>query len=113
MLKPSDGGPVAVPSQDMVLGIYYLTMERYASISDEEAANVEIKKEYLADDEKGNLEQLHTDCYAGELDADDYIRVGVVAKKTKAETFYKNIVGTVRNFMKPKIQQREPCNARI
>ena len=28
LLKPSDGAPVAVPSQDMVLGIYYLTMEK-------------------------------------------------------------------------------------
>ncbi len=29
LLKPSDGGPVAVPTQDMVLGIYYLTMHKY------------------------------------------------------------------------------------
>ena len=29
LLKPSDGGPVAVPSQDMVLGIYYLTMHKF------------------------------------------------------------------------------------
>jgi len=28
LLKPSDGGVVNVPSQDMVLGIYYLTQER-------------------------------------------------------------------------------------
>lgn len=28
LLKPSDGGVVAVPSQDMVLGIYYLTLEK-------------------------------------------------------------------------------------
>ena len=28
LLKPSDGGVVAVPSQDMVLGIYYLTQDR-------------------------------------------------------------------------------------
>ncbi len=28
LLKPSDGAPVTVPSQDMVLGIYYLTQER-------------------------------------------------------------------------------------
>ena len=28
LLKPSDGATVAVPSQDMVLGIYYLTMEK-------------------------------------------------------------------------------------
>ncbi|MCI2050075.1 MAG: DNA-directed RNA polymerase subunit beta' [Lachnospiraceae bacterium] len=32
LLKPSDGGPVAVPSQDMVLGIYYLTQEREDAI---------------------------------------------------------------------------------
>ena len=28
LLKPSDGRPVAVPTQDMVLGSYYLTMEK-------------------------------------------------------------------------------------
>ena len=28
LLKPSDGAPVAVPSQDMVLGIYYLTLDK-------------------------------------------------------------------------------------
>ncbi|MBP3746141.1 MAG: DNA-directed RNA polymerase subunit beta' [Ruminococcus sp.] len=28
LLKPSDGKPVAVPSQDMVLGSYYLTMDK-------------------------------------------------------------------------------------
>ncbi len=28
LLKPSDGAPVVGPSKDMVLGIYYLTMER-------------------------------------------------------------------------------------
>ena len=31
LLKPSDGGPVAVPTQDMVLGIYYLTMHKYVN----------------------------------------------------------------------------------
>ena len=28
LLKPSDGEPVTVPTQDMVLGIYYLTLEK-------------------------------------------------------------------------------------
>ena len=36
LLKPSDGAPVAVPSQDMVLGIYYLTMDRMVDHSKEE-----------------------------------------------------------------------------
>ena len=34
LLKPSDGGPVAVPSQDMVLGIYYLTQERAGAVGE-------------------------------------------------------------------------------
>ena len=37
MLKPSDGGPVAVPSQDMVLGIYYLTQERSGALGEGKA----------------------------------------------------------------------------
>ena len=37
LLKPSDGGPVAVPTQDMVLGIYYLTQERGLSVGDNRA----------------------------------------------------------------------------
>lgn len=28
LLKPSDGAPVTVPSQDMILGMYYLTLEK-------------------------------------------------------------------------------------
>ena len=34
LLKPSDGGPVAVPSHDMVLGIYYLTQERPGAVGE-------------------------------------------------------------------------------
>ena len=37
LLKPSDGGPVAVPSLDMVLGIYYLTQERPGRIGEGKA----------------------------------------------------------------------------
>ena len=31
LLRPQDGGPVTVPTQDMVLGSYYLTMDRMGS----------------------------------------------------------------------------------
>lgn len=37
ILKPSDGKPIVTPSQDMVLGNYYLTMEQ----------KVKMKVEYL------------------------------------------------------------------
>ena len=36
LLRPQDGGPVTVPTQDMVLGSYYLTFERYPVHSPEE-----------------------------------------------------------------------------
>ena len=35
LLRPQDGGPVTVPTQDMVLGSYYLTYERYAEHGEE------------------------------------------------------------------------------
>ncbi len=34
LLKPSDGRPVAVPTQDMVLGSYYLTMQKEGEIGE-------------------------------------------------------------------------------
>ena len=36
LLRPQDGGPVTVPTQDMVLGSYYLTYEKYAEHTAEE-----------------------------------------------------------------------------
>ena len=37
LLKPSDGAPVTVPSQDMVLGIYYLTLEKDGELGEDKA----------------------------------------------------------------------------
>ncbi|WP_250228984.1 DNA-directed RNA polymerase subunit beta' [Anaeropeptidivorans aminofermentans] len=34
LLKPSDGAPVTVPSQDMVLGIYYLTLAKDGEVGE-------------------------------------------------------------------------------
>ena len=50
LLKPSDGGPVAVPSQDMVLGIYYLTMERMRDLSKEPDFDGEVAISFPATD---------------------------------------------------------------
>jgi len=46
LLKPSDGGPVAVPSQDMVLGIYYLTMLRDADYSNDPEKVAQVVAEF-------------------------------------------------------------------
>ncbi|MDR2166539.1 MAG: DNA-directed RNA polymerase subunit beta' [Clostridiales bacterium] len=37
LLKPSDGAPITVPSQDMVLGIYYLTIAKDGEIGEGKA----------------------------------------------------------------------------
>ena len=48
LLRPQDGGPVTVPTQDMVLGSYYLTFERYPEHSAEDTyENVEAVKAAL------------------------------------------------------------------
>ncbi len=107
LLKPSDGGPVAVPSQDMVLGIYYLTMDKFAEISEAEALEAGVAKEYIKDDEDANLEDLNADGLSGKVKASDVVKVRVIKKtsvdkETKVkEHFYKDIYGTVKDFMKP------------
>ncbi|MBO5509013.1 MAG: DNA-directed RNA polymerase subunit beta', partial [Lachnospiraceae bacterium] len=103
LLKPSDGGVVAVPSQDMVLGIYYLTMEKYAELSPEEAEKAEIVKEYLLDNESENIANIKKDAKDGKVELYDVVKVRVIKKesKDKTETFFKDIVGTVRNFVGP------------
>ena len=93
LLKPSDGGVVSVPSQDMVLGIYYLTMDKFKEVP---ADDSEIVKEYLLDDEAANLKAVKEDTENKIIGAFDKIRVRVIKKASKdGETvFFKNIVST-------------------
>jgi len=58
LLKPSDGAPVAVPSQDMVLGIYYLTMGKMVDRSNDADLDASIKKVYASEvDVKKDLDK--------------------------------------------------------
>ncbi|MGN0369592.1 MAG: DNA-directed RNA polymerase subunit beta' [Butyrivibrio sp.] len=67
LLKPSDGGPVAVPSQDMVLGIYYLTMEKLANHQGEEGV-VPVSDTVYTD-----MDTIKSEIEAEKLSFDDYI----------------------------------------
>ncbi len=69
LLKPSDGGLVAVPSQDMILGVYYLTMRKLADhkndpkavaavSSDTVYTDIEELKKLTTPDEKTGKAQL-------------------------------------------------------
>ena len=69
LLKPSDGAPVAVPSQDMVLGIYYLTMDKMVDHSnDAEIVAKASRKTYKSEaDVKAALDE-------GKIGTHDYIK---------------------------------------
>ena len=51
LLKPSDGKPVAVPTQDMVLGSYYLTIDNHEKDSAEVTAEAKNKTDKVYRDE--------------------------------------------------------------
>ena len=61
LLRPQDGGPVTVPTQDMVLGSYYLTYERYP--------------EHTPGETYEDCDQVRRALADGELSGDDYIWV--------------------------------------
>ena len=98
LLKPSDGGVVSVPSQDMVLGIYYLTNDRYREVP---AKDDEIVKFYDKDDEPGNIADIIRDAKEGIVHPSDKIRVRVIKKASKKSgvIYYKNIVSTVQDMV--------------
>jgi len=68
LLRPQDGGPVTVPTQDMVLGAYYLTYERIGK--------AEMGAETVYVDEAGET-GLTADT---EVDADEFLAANKAAK---------------------------------
>ncbi len=77
LLKPSDGGPVAVPSQDMVLGIYYLTMTRLADHKDEVGVTTVSDKVYT------DLDDIRKEIEDGKLTMDDMIHFEDVTDRNR------------------------------
>ena len=75
LLKPSDGGLVAVPSQDMILGVYYLTMKKLADYQNDPKMVAKVSSDKIYN----NLEELYkltmpkSENEAAELDLYDII----------------------------------------
>ena len=87
LLKPSDGGPVAVPSQDMVLGIYYLTMEKLADHSKDPDA-VPVSDTIFTD-----LEVIKKEVTEGKLGMDDEIHFEDIADRNR------RVIATPRDLL--------------
>ena len=85
LLKPSDGAPVAVPSQDMVLGIYYLTQERSGALG--EGKSFRSVNEAILAYENAAI-TLHT-----------RIRVRVAKKLPSGEVVVGNVESTMGRFI--------------
>ncbi|MBP5151594.1 MAG: DNA-directed RNA polymerase subunit beta', partial [Lachnospiraceae bacterium] len=103
LFKPSDGAPVAVPTQDMVLGIYYLTMRKYRDIPEladqvvaEYASIDEAKEAYNAYQDKllkavkgksGDEAKKAAEAVKGvKLDAESVIKVCVDPERNRVVT---------------------------
>ena len=87
LLKPSDGGPVAVPSQDMVLGIYYLTMEKLADYS-KDATVVPVSDTVYTD-----VEAIKADVADGKIAMDDAIHFEDLSDRNR------RVVATARDLI--------------
>ena len=85
LLKPSDGGPVAVPSQDMVLGIYYLTQERPGALGEGKFFK-SVNEALLAYENK-------------ELTLQSRVKVRVAKKQEDGSVLQGNIESTLGRFL--------------
>ena len=99
LLKPSDGGPVAVPSQDMVMGIYYLTMSKYADYT-----GTELEKDVIADfdsiDEALEAFHAHQEKRArGEAEAEAPINVHSVVRVNVNPERHRIVVCTIEDLL--------------
>ena len=77
ILKPSDGGPVNVPTQDMVLGIYYLTQERPGALGEGKCFK-NVDEAILAYENDYITLQSRVKIRMDKKDADGVVKTGIV-----------------------------------
>ncbi|MCR4691686.1 MAG: DNA-directed RNA polymerase subunit beta' [Lachnospiraceae bacterium] len=107
LLKPSDGGPVAVPSQDMVLGIYYLTQVRVEDengqlLKDDQGMSLKIAEEDLEKYAKGCYKNTNEALLAyenGAIKLQTPIRVRMTRKLADGSEKSGVIVSTLGRFL--------------
>ncbi len=93
LLKPSDGKPVAVPTQDMILGSYYLTIDNHEKDSAEDTAKAKNETNKIYRDE--NEAMMAYDNKAITLHDDIKIRRTVEIDGVTVSHLVKTTVGRV------------------
>src|SRR5947207_939499 len=101
ILSPSNGAPLAVPTQDMVLGIYYLTKERLGTPE----RPVEGEARLLADSEEVRIAYDNED-----VDLQARIRLrwnGDVIETTVGRTLFNEIVPEPLRYVNQELKKKE------
>ena len=94
LLRPQDGGPVTVPTQDMVLGSYYLTMDRMGK-AEKGAENVFC------------LDAGDTALPAGEVvDADEFLAANAHISAMNDALAHKDRIGALSDDERALVEQR-------
>ena len=113
ILNPANGAPITVPSQDMVLGLYYITKERPGAkgsglvfYGPEEAIiaynegrvtlNAPVKVKVKDLDEDGNIVEKLTDTTVGRVMVNEYVPIEVgYINRILAKKSLRDIIGKV------------------
>ena len=103
LLKPSDGGVVAVPSQDMVLGIYYMTQQRDGALG--EGKIFKSMNEALLAQENGEL-SFHAKCHirVSKKMADGTVKTGVI-ETTLGRMMFNEIIPQDLGFVDRSVEE--------
>jgi DNA-directed RNA polymerase subunit beta' len=101
ILSPSNGAPLAVPSQDMVLGIYYMTKERLGTAEQPVRGDGRL----FADPEEVRIAYDHEDV---ELQARIRLRwKGEVIETTVGRTLFNEVVPEPLRFVNQELKKKE------
>ena len=105
LLKPSDGGVVAVPSQDMVLGIYYMTQQRDGALG--EGKIFKSLNEAILAQENKELD-FHAKCHirVSKTMADGTVKTGVV-ETTLGRMMFNEIIPQDLGFVDRSVKGNE------
>ncbi len=104
ILSPANGAPLAVPTQDMVLGIYYLTKERLGTPD----APVRGEGRLFADSEEVRIAYDNED-----VDLQARIRLrwkGEILETTVGRTLFNEIVPEELKFVNQELKKKEVTN---
>ncbi len=118
LLKPQDGKPVTVPTQDMVLGSYYLTMckpkEVVITNAGDSGLEVESRVNYMTPDENGVcLVKINAELEAAGKKPAQFTEEGAFGGEIGEGKFFKSYNEAILAYENHAVGLHAPINVRI